>query len=564
MISEALPDEDRGASKATVSLASPWSIATALVIFVLIARVLYLIWLSPYQLVGDEAYYWEQARHLDLSYDEKGPLLAWMIAGCCRLFGDSEWAVRLPVAIFSAIGAWGVGRLAMNVSRESDPERVGLFAVGLFLLLPAFQANAQICTQDGPLIAVWIALTAIGLRIIRNLHAGVDHALDWTIFWAIMGVGVLLKQSVLLFLVSFPIYLVIARPKATRWLILLEHQIPGLFLFVAILSPMIIWDSRHGWPMIAHTLGHLGAGGDQTGTVNDGNAFLWLGNTLGGIVGAFGPACVILMIWGCIRAARLRLAQPVRWHDDLWLMCAALPGTAFFILLSLRKPVVPSWPLPALVSLVPLVAELSNTEWKRYRSLVSGWKSRPAQTNASDARGRKPETPFHQLWVVLVGYGMVGGLILAFPPIVGRLPLIGARLQRSALKRITGHREAAAVLQQQLALLTTPDHRPPVIVTRHYMQAALYAFYLPGHPSVCTAGKYLGKRSTTFDIWPDTDLSQPHFHGRTLLLDGQGDVSWDRALVFDSIRPINDGRFYLATNFGGPRPDHPRFLNQGD
>src|SRR2546428_2544384 len=51
-------------------------------------------WLSPYQLLGDEAYYWEQARHLDWCYNEKGPLLAWMIAACCRMFGDTEWAVR--------------------------------------------------------------------------------------------------------------------------------------------------------------------------------------------------------------------------------------------------------------------------------------------------------------------------------------------------------------------------------------------------------------------------------------------------------------------------------------
>src|SRR5207244_2097254 len=108
---------------------------------------------------------------------------------------------------------------------------------------------------------------------------------------------------------------------------------------------------------------------------------------------------------------------------------------------------------------------------------------------------------------------------------------------------------AAVQLQEVLQKVGQPHGQPPLVVTRHYMEAALYSFYLPGHPTICTAGKYLGKRPTTFDQWPDTDLSNPALFGRTLLLDGVGDVPWEKALKFDSIEPLENGRFYLAHKY---------------
>src|SRR4051812_27511523 len=94
-------------SRRRFALGANWPTALLLIAAVLAVRMAYLVWFCPYQLVGDEGYYWEQARHLDWGYDEKGPALAWMIAGCCALLGDTEWAVRLPVVIAFVLGAWG-------------------------------------------------------------------------------------------------------------------------------------------------------------------------------------------------------------------------------------------------------------------------------------------------------------------------------------------------------------------------------------------------------------------------------------------------------------------------
>src|SRR5258705_3675758 len=163
-----------------------WSRALLLIALVTALRLVYNAWLTPWELVGDEAYYWVQAYRLNLGYSEKGPLLAWMIAAACAVFGDTEWAVRLPVVLANAAAAWGVGRVAMSMTRGD--QRVGFFAVLGYLMLPAFAANAQICTQDGPMIVLWIALTAVGLRLLRRWRRGEGVWGEWAILWALIGV----------------------------------------------------------------------------------------------------------------------------------------------------------------------------------------------------------------------------------------------------------------------------------------------------------------------------------------------------------------------------------------
>src|SRR5690349_9642633 len=88
-----------------------WNAAIILLAATFLLRLAYLAWFSPYELVGDEAYYWEQSRHLAGSYNEKGPALPWMIAGCRHLFGETEFAVRFPVALSAVLAGWGIGRL---------------------------------------------------------------------------------------------------------------------------------------------------------------------------------------------------------------------------------------------------------------------------------------------------------------------------------------------------------------------------------------------------------------------------------------------------------------------
>jgi hypothetical protein len=510
--------------------------ALALILLVSAARLAYLIWFSPYELVGDEAYYWVQSQHLDWSYREKGPLLAWAIALCCHLFGNVEWAVRLPMVICSALAAWGIGR--MTLSFTNGDRRAALLAVIIFLLVPAFVANAQICTQDGPLIALLVALTALGLRLTRRWESGDSIWLEWLGLWALFALGMLLKQSTLLFATAFVPYVVV-RFHQLRWRrVLLVQQLTGLLLLLAIIGPMLLWEHRHGWPMLGHTLGHLGIGSDHATKANKANHLAWIGSTIGGIVGAAGPAFIVLAAWASWDAIRRRNTEPDRWPRRLWLICAAWPSVLFFVALSFTKPVVPSWPLPSLVPLVVLVAEMASHNLPMLK--------RPQAIRAKQ---------FKLWWDILIWYGVGGALLIMFPTVLAWMPIAGAKIDRGILHRLRGSRSAAQSLYATAMRVPTPDGRRPIVVTRHYMNASLDSFYIPhGALTVTTFGGYTGLRPSNFDTWDETRLSNPAFHGRSLLLVNGTEAEWQQRLQVDSIRCIQaDPCLFLATNFQGGR-----------
>src|SRR2546421_12972253 len=88
-----------------------WRNALLLIFATFAIRLIYLIWFCPYQLLGDEAYYWEQARHFILSTNEKAPRRGRGIRLCARPFAEPDGGVRFPVAAFAATRAGGVGGL---------------------------------------------------------------------------------------------------------------------------------------------------------------------------------------------------------------------------------------------------------------------------------------------------------------------------------------------------------------------------------------------------------------------------------------------------------------------
>jgi hypothetical protein len=66
-----------------------------------------LAWLAvqPADFYPDEAQYWFWAKDLAWGYYSKPPLIAWLIALTTRLFGDSEFAVRLMAPLLHALTA---------------------------------------------------------------------------------------------------------------------------------------------------------------------------------------------------------------------------------------------------------------------------------------------------------------------------------------------------------------------------------------------------------------------------------------------------------------------------
>ena len=70
-----------------------WRVASlGIVAFAVLLR---LIYIGAAQLIPDEAYYWNYAQHMDLSFFDHPPMVAWLIWLGTRLFGDNEFGVRV-------------------------------------------------------------------------------------------------------------------------------------------------------------------------------------------------------------------------------------------------------------------------------------------------------------------------------------------------------------------------------------------------------------------------------------------------------------------------------------
>src|SRR5262249_43781947 len=128
-----------------------WRATWLLVAGATLARIVYLAWFCPIELVGDEAQYWDWSRRLDLSYYSKGPGVGWTIAASTKLFGTHEWSVRLPAVLFGAVAALAIAGLTRSVvqgpaaGHAEEPRTpapcAGFIAAAMYLLIPAYQAT---------------------------------------------------------------------------------------------------------------------------------------------------------------------------------------------------------------------------------------------------------------------------------------------------------------------------------------------------------------------------------------------------------------------------------------
>src|SRR5207244_9521748 len=106
--------------------------------------------MGPVNLIPEEAYYWNYAQHLDWSYLDHPPMVAWLIWLSTYLLGKSELSVRLPSLI-----SWAVAAAFMFQWTRSLFSRVtACCCLFLLTLLPFYYGLVFFITPYAPLLAV--------------------------------------------------------------------------------------------------------------------------------------------------------------------------------------------------------------------------------------------------------------------------------------------------------------------------------------------------------------------------------------------------------------------------
>ena len=193
---------------------------------------------------------WVTARLDGVVYLEKAPLIYWLIAISYKIFGVTDWAARLPVALAST----ALGLLTLSFGVWAFGERAGFYAglcistcVGLFLFTRIQIPDVMLTFTIA--LALWAFLRALDPQEKRpRLWAA--------ILAASLGTGLLLKSLVgIVFPVAAAlIYLFISKQLFSRKTWQRLRPISGFLIVLLIAAPWHVLATLRNPPYFAWTL----------------------------------------------------------------------------------------------------------------------------------------------------------------------------------------------------------------------------------------------------------------------------------------------------------------------
>ena len=518
-----------------------WRLAVlALATAVALLRLAYLIWNCPYDLAPDEAHYWDWSRHLDWSYYSKGPGVAWLIAASTAVFGNHAWAVRLPAVLCGSLTLIGLFELTSRVYRSPS---LALGVVALALTVPTLAVGSILMTIDAPYVCLWTWALVVAHLICfpPSNRSRIADLCMWALLGALVGAGILFKYTMVLFVPSLGVFLVLANWRA-KGSLARRAAFPRLGAFglpiLLSLLPILVWNAQHDWVTFLHV-------GRQAGVQNSGG-ILWLGplEYLGGQFAALfgfwfvfctgaafaalrqvaydGPPCAE----DCFELQGPGGATTAAWRraNQLFLLCFMLPMLLVFLGFSLRTRIELNWPVTAYISGGVLAAG-----WVAGNCVSSiGWWRRLSQASLSVA------AVLGLLFVVLMHH--TEWLYSLFPkeaePASWRTA--GPRAWDPTC-RLRGWQTLAREIEAVRASLRAHGMEP-VIAANGWALPGELGFYLSDHPEVYSLALANGGRRSQYDFWRPNPVWDPeHFRGSTIIC--VGDLGSKARAAFDKVEP---------------------------
>lgn len=186
-------------------------------------------------LLVEEAYYWNYASHLDISYLDHPPMIALLIKVFTTIAGNHEFGVRI-----ASILCWFLTALFSFKLTDLIKPGAGLYAVVLLAILPFFFLQSLVMTPDQPLLVCWSAtLYCLYRSLVLNERR------YWYGSGLALGLGMLSKYTIVLLGPAALLYLCLV-PEARYWFNRKEPYI-ALLMAALLFTPVIYWNAAHEW-----------------------------------------------------------------------------------------------------------------------------------------------------------------------------------------------------------------------------------------------------------------------------------------------------------------------------
>lgn len=279
-----------------------------------------------FDLTPDEAYYWFWSRYPSLSYFDHPPMVAYLIKISTALFGEKEWAVRLPAIVMGLGDSLLIYLLGKNVFKSRE---AGIFSALVLNSLLIFSTGMVIITPDSPQLFFWI------LTIYFSFHAVFENKDNYWILSGIsLGMGLLSKYTMIFFVPSLFLFLLLTS-RFRHHFMSFKFWL-GLFIAIVIFSPVVLWNYQNHWISFLFQFHH---GMDRS----DSHYLKHLLEFLGGQAGIFSPFIFFGFFWALWKAFLVGRKKGL--HQFSFLFWMVMPVFLFFLWESFRVSIGPNWPV---------------------------------------------------------------------------------------------------------------------------------------------------------------------------------------------------------------------------
>ena len=421
--------------------------------------------LAPF---GDEAWYWQESRHLAAGYSDLPPATAWLIALGETLFGHGALAMRAPFLVLGAL----VPLILVRIGRRLLDDDAGWCAGLLTLGLPLAGTLGLFALPDVPL--TWAAAVALDAaeRATRS-----QRTRDFALLGFALALAWLAHYRAAMLLLAGAVFFV-ATPRGRA---LLREPGPWLALAISALGllPMLSFNAQHEWAGLQFQLA------DRHPWSFHADALVQpLEQAL-----VCTPLFFALLLWALWRCGqRTREGRP--W--DLFAICAGTPIVLYFAvgLFADATRFRVHWPLPGYLPLLVVLPALVR------------------------------EAPLRRFAVAAYAMLVVGTLVAFAYLIAAAVPDGAAALAhvKAFPEHFVGWNEAAETTRD---LLGRPPFADRVLVADNFMLAAELDFAFDGERAVYALDQPINSkhgRALQLRLWQRDEAALNALGSRQVLL----------------------------------------------
>lgn len=463
----------------------------ALVLIILVA-LYHLLIIGAVGPGDNEAYYWTWANHLDLSFFDHPPMVAYMIALSTAVGGDSVFFLRIGTVLLFCVTSFLIYLLAFEISGS---QKTAFFSLCLANILPLYFLAGILTVPDAPLLVFWLLYLYLLLRVGKGVPWW-----HWYLMGFVLGLAVLSKYFAVLLVPSTLLFLL--SDKKLRSYLKSPHPYAALALSGLVASPIIFWNIREGWASFTFHLSTRHSGG------------VFLENLWSLVIGQLGVVTPILL-FSFIAVLFVFVRRGFKRGGDIrdkFIVLTSVPTLVFFyIVMCLTNDAEPHWPG---LGYIPL---LIGAVWLYPEYLV-----KKRNLNVRFSTRRSSISAFLRIWVKGTGaFKLFVGAALVFPLVfilimniqlfypIYRPPIssfdnssdmtgweIG---QYDATSDLFGWEEVAEEVRKT-SLEMTEDGKEFFIFSFHYNVASQLSFALKDTENVFCLSDSIDQ----FDFWQDT------------------------------------------------------------